>query len=72
MLNKNKKARSFSFSKEDIDQIFSLAIKEDGFDNIDIKDVKYYIKLKTTVENDELTVIPELVSATVDFEAWEK
>lgn len=70
MLNKTRKARSYSFSKEDIDKMFSLVLKEHfDFNNVDIKDVKYHIHLNPIIENDELTVIPELVSATVDFEA---
>ena len=73
MLNKNRKGHSYSFNKEDINKMFSLVLKDDfDFKNVDIKDVKYHIRLNPIIENDELTIIPELISASVDFDADEE
>lgn len=73
MLNKNRKSHSYSFNKEDIDKMFSWVLQDDfDFENVDIKDVKYHIRLNPIIENDKLTVIPELISASVDFDADEE
>lgn len=69
----NRKGHSYSFNKEDINKMFSLVLK-DAFDfkNVDIKNVKYHISLNPIIKNDELTIIPELISASVDFDADEE
>ena len=73
MLNKNRKSHSYSFNKEDINKMFSWVLKDDfDFQNVDIKDVKYHISLNPIIKNDELTIIPELISASVDFDADEE
>lgn len=73
MLNKNRKSYSYSFNKEDINKMFSWVLEDDfDFKNVNIKDVKYHISINPIIKNNELTVIPELISASVDFDADEE
>ena len=73
--NKEKEFYSFGFGRKEIDELFVLQFEEMGFKDIDLKEVRYNIRLKTIIEDGELIVTPELISATADFEAekgWER
>lgn len=72
MKSVGKKGYSYSFSREDISEMFKEYFERHGYKDVNLTNIGYSIDLRCCAEEDSLQIVPWLISATVDFEADEE
>lgn len=64
-----KKEYIYSITRNDLDKVLEKYFRDQGYENVDLKNVKYNISFNSVPDSNGLTVKAELISALVIFES---
>lgn len=62
-----KKEYIYSITRNDLDKVLEKYFKDQGYENVDLKNVKYNISFNSIPDSNGLIVKAELISALVTF-----